>query len=186
MAKKKKGRKNEGSTERSKKQARKKNKQSILSSDRSRKKQDKVALLKLTQAFAKQMDVNDDHHPDTTLFDTEHANVRDRMAAKKMGSIKNDTGKRLTFAPATFSLTKSTRQLLEETVQGLGGFGVSTPSTQQIQPQRAFMTIPVPPPNTPIVSKNPFSSLDTDDTVAEPPTLTFQPATFDASMDPDL
>jgi hypothetical protein len=123
----------------------------------------------------------------------------------------------LQFAPPSFSLTKSTRQLLEETVLGLGGFGVSEKTTLSsftttttTQPSNSNVTapysgssfpassawsvIPRPPPNTPIVHKNPYARLSQDDDdddndrpaasagAAVVPRLTFQPARFEPAV----
>lgn len=198
MAKNKKGRlaKKKANESSGKPKIAKKKKQSLLS--KATKKQEKLAVLKLTQAFAKSIQVKDDNEDKYSSFEMEHDNLMDRRQGSQQKKKKKPkqpkkvtieaSGKKtaLTFAPATFTLTKSTRQLLEETVQGLGGFGVSNSDTKQHQQQRPTFILP-PPPNTPIVHKNPFSTLaDHEDAVEPPPTLTFQPARFDASIDPDL
>jgi hypothetical protein len=101
---------------------------------------------------------------------------------KDRGRRTTTTTTTLHFAPPSFSLTKSTRQLLEETVRGLNGFGVSSSTTSATTPSSSsFMAManalpnvppppnlmmlapPRPPPNTPILGKNPFARLSQDD-----------------------
>jgi hypothetical protein len=138
----------------------------------------------------------------------------DLLDQSKTSSNKNkDRTKTLHFAPPSFSLTKSTRQLLEETVRGLNGFGVTSNTQHQsassfmamanalpnVPPPPSLMLLPPrPPPNTPILGKNPFARLrpDEDDDeknpLVPPPAFAFQPARFavaDAAapdVDPDL
>jgi hypothetical protein len=160
------------------------------------------------------------------MFDESSATTTDHRQISNRTSTT--TTNALQFAPPSFSLTKSTRQLLEETVLGLGGFGVSEKTTlsstttpagnstaysgssfpannmMMMANNSAWSVIPRPPPNTPIVHKNPFARLsqnddDDDDrpagAAAVVPRLTFQPARFepavgtmmmDSYVDPDL
>jgi hypothetical protein len=133
----------------------------------------------------------------------------DKSSSKNKAKIQDrdrrtTTTKTLQFAPPSFSLTKSTRQLLEETVRGLNGFGVSNNQTTPSSASSSFMAManalpnvppppsllmpPRPPPNTPILGKNPFARLhqeeDDDDNapVVPTPAFAFQPARFTVAM----
>jgi hypothetical protein len=142
------------------------------------------------------------------MFDDSTITTDRGGGSNKNKNNRSSTTTALQFAPPSFSLTKSTRQLLEETVLGLNGFGVSEKTTSSTAPyysgstsfpassSAAWSIIPRPPPNTPIVRKNPFARLnqEDDDNAAVVPGLTFQPARFepavgtmmDNDVDPDL
>jgi hypothetical protein len=127
----------------------------------------------------------------------------DQSTTKTSSNKNKDRTKTLHFAPPSFSLTKSTRQLLEETVRGLNGFGVTSNTQHQsassfmamanalpnVPPPPSLMLLPPrPPPNTPILGKNPFARLhqeeDDDDNapVVPTPAFAFQPARFTVAM----